>query len=279
MKKIETLFHGTTEFDYLISIIENGFYSSYADEFLFNRKSKILMVSFSNIPLIEARNQVDYGEYFIGLKRSWGIKNSLHPIAYTFQNSKFETDINKLIEESAIGQTLGLIDEFKQQGVNFELEGESLKAISKLIDQNLSRETLDIIKEIFGKIFVKIHGMSLYLKHFMVEDKKGNIRYAYNDREWRYIPDNLGTKLIFESDASGKAIPEYSEWNIDKPHFTKSPLKFELEDINYIVVKEVSEMEKTYQTLYNQFDKNKVRKNIENGSLIVLPLDNVLNDL
>ena len=56
-------------------------------------------------------------------------------------------------------------------------------------------------------------------------------------------------------------------------------IKFQLQDINYIVVKSSSEMEKTYETLYSQFDENEVRRSIQNGSLIVLPLENILSDL
>jgi hypothetical protein len=280
MKKIETLFHGTKKFEHLISIIENGFYSSYANEFLFQRKNKILMVSFSNIPLIEARNQVDYGEYFIGLKRAWGIENKLHPIAYTFEKSKFETDIHRLIEESAIGQSIELIDEHLKKGVEFQFVGESVESIVKLLNQNLQEITISTIKELFGNIFSKVHSISLYLKHFKVNDNDGNLRYAYNDREWRFIPENLGTKIIFESDASGRPIPEYQEWeNKDKPHFANSSLKFNLDDINYIIVKEPSEMKKAFETLYNKFEKDKVLSNVENGTLTVLPLENVLNDL
>ena len=109
MKQIDTLFHSTKEMEGLISIIQNGFYSSYSDEVIANRNMKVLMVSFSNIAILESKSQVNYGDYSIGLKRSWGIERKLHPVSYTYSDSIFEKGIDRLLRLSITGQMLPVI--------------------------------------------------------------------------------------------------------------------------------------------------------------------------
>lgn len=62
MKQLNTLFHSTDKISCLKSIITNGFNPTYSKEKIGDRDVLIAMVSFSNIPLIEARTQVDYGK-------------------------------------------------------------------------------------------------------------------------------------------------------------------------------------------------------------------------
>lgn len=282
LKKIDTLFHGTKKISQLISIIENGFYPSFADERFAQRNTKILMISFSNIPLIEARNQVNYGNYFIGLKRTWGIENKLHPVAYSYENSQYENDVNHLQMESAIGQTLMLLKEYKQQNIPMRFEGDSLQIISELITQNISEETLITLVKLFEKVFLKTNDMQLYLKHYSIIDKKGVERFSYNDREWRFIPNDLDAqKLIFETDASGKVknleYIKYSE--MKKPHFTSNALVFGIDDINYIIVKSNEEIRRVLKALEKRFAKEKVIENILTGKLTILSLDKIWSDL
>lgn len=279
MKKLETLFHGTSKLEFLQSIIENGFHPSYANEYLFERRLKILMVSFSNIPLIEARSQVNYGEYFIGLNRSWGIKNGLHPVAYTFSNSSHEINMNKLIEEAAIGQSLSSIKHYIDKGIQFELDGDSLKRVKKLLEYEVNDEIIDLLKEIFGNVFSKTLNLVMYFKHYKVTHRNKEI-YAYNDREWRYIPNGDIKKVIFEKDASGQELAQYSKWNgIDKPHFTDISLGFDLDDISYIVVKKKNEVSRITEALFDKFNKEETLKKITTGEITILPLEKILSDL
>lgn len=280
IKKIDTLFHGTEKLEHLISILENGFYSSYANEKIAGRNTKVLMVSFSNIPLIEARNQVNYGNYFIGLKRSWGITKKLHPVAYTYENSKYENDVYELMQTSAIGQTLPLLKEFNEEGIPFHLSGNFL-GLEKLTKQNLSDESLDSLKSFFEEVFSITIRMQLYLKHYIALDKNGNQRFSYNDREWRYIPTNIARPLIYEMDAAGKNHTlEYQEYsNKSKPHFKDNPLEFQIEDISYIVVKEKNDIPIIFKTLEQKFTFEIVNKKIVNGDLTILSMDKILHDL
>jgi hypothetical protein len=188
IKNVDTLFHGTKNLSSLLSIIKNGFYASYADEVFAKRKIKILMVSFSNIPLIEARNQVNYGDYLIGLKRSWGLNKRLHPVAYSYEESIYENNINYIEQEAAFGARTMQIKQIKNDVIGIEPNPDYFQYISRLAKQNLSLETTLTLENLFTNLYSKSNEMQLYYKHFSTNDKKGNLRFAYNDREWRYIP-------------------------------------------------------------------------------------------
>ncbi|MCK8521944.1 abortive infection system antitoxin AbiGi family protein [Aquimarina sp. D1M17] len=265
----------------MTSILCNGFYSSYADESIADRKTKIMMVSFSNVPLIESRNQVSYGDYFIGLKRDWGTKNGLHPVAYTYKGSDYERGVWDLMRESALGQTLHLLKEHGQNGVNFHFEGDPLKNLSELNFEQLTDNNIQALERIFEKTHSQMYDMILYLKPYIVTDSKGQERLAYNDREWRYIPRHVEKKIIYETDASGNEFnKEFAEWTKkSKPHYKENPLKFELNDINFIIAKEQNEIHIIYKILFEKYTKEKVIEQITNGQLIILSLDKVTSDL
>lgn len=80
-----SFFHYTNEAG-LVSILQNGFYGSYADEQFKDNKGKIChlyipMVSFCDIPLNYIET-ITYGKYAIGMNRVWGNNNGLSPILY-----------------------------------------------------------------------------------------------------------------------------------------------------------------------------------------------------
>lgn len=280
LKQLDTLFHGTKKYTDLSSIVKNGFYPSYATEPFAHRLTKILMVSFSNIPLMEARNQVSYGDYFIGLNRQWGIRNGLHPVAYSYMDSKYENDVSYLQHESAIGQTLSLLRSFNEKGLSLDFAGDALQLVGELSKQDISADTAAVLHKMFEGIYIKTNSMQLYLKHYIVKDKKGRERYAYNDREWRYIPES-SPKLIFEKDASGKVSnPDFMHYDtLQKPHLKTDPLTFEIQDINYIIVKHKSEVRKIINVLEKKFTKDALWESILSGNLSVLAMDKIWGDL
>lgn len=80
-----SFFHYTNEAG-LVSILQNGFYGSYADEQFKDNKGNIQhlyipMVSFCDIPLNYVET-IRYGNYAIGMSRKWGNNNELSPIQY-----------------------------------------------------------------------------------------------------------------------------------------------------------------------------------------------------
>lgn len=282
IKNVDTLFHGTKNLSSLLSIIKNGFYASYADEVFAKRKIKILMVSFSNIPLIEARKQVNYGDYLIGLKRSWGLNKRLHPVAYSYEESIYENNINYIEQEAAFGARTMQIKQIKNDVIGIEPNPDYFQYISRLAKQNLSLETTLTLENLFTNLYSKSNEMQLYYKHFSTYDKKGNLRFAYNDREWRYIPEiNDVIKLIFESTYQKDYYnPEYSKYSdLKKPHFKDNPLLFDLNDINYIVVKKKDDIKKVFKALNSKFSEKSVYENLVQGELSILSMDKIWNDL
>lgn len=198
-KKIDSLFHGTKNMNSLISIIKNGFYPSYANEFLGGHTYKIVMVSFSNIPLIEARNQVNYGDYFIGLKRSWGLRKKLQPVAYTYNDSKLENDVINLAQESLVGQAVMILKKAFKEKMVLEINGTTENLIAKeLMETEINDETIEKLASVFDNISNRIGNLKLYLKHYVVFDKNNNERFSFNDREWRYIPEEVEKKLLMK---------------------------------------------------------------------------------
>lgn len=80
-----SFFHYTSETG-LVSILQNGFYGSYADEQFKDNNGNIQhlyipMVSFCDIPLSYVET-ITYGNYAIGMSRIWGNNNGLSPILY-----------------------------------------------------------------------------------------------------------------------------------------------------------------------------------------------------
>lgn len=279
-KKIDSLFHGTKSINSLISIIENGFYPSYANEFLGGNNYKIVMVSFSNIPLIEARNQVNYGDYFIGLKRSWGLKNNLQPVAYTYNNSKLENDVINLAQESAVGKAVMIFKKAFKENMILDINGANEKLISKeLMEIEVNNETIEKLEGVFENFSNRIGNLKLYLKHYVVNDNNNNQRFAFNDREWRYIPEEVEKKIINEKNLK-KPNKDFIEFEKKKkPHFRTNTLSFELEDISFIIVKEQSEVKKIFNVLEKRYTTKRILSNITNGSLVILSMDNIWNDL
>ena len=87
----QSFFHYTKDVETLLSIIEKGFYASYANEQFKDNSGKlnhlyIPMISFCDIPLIHFHS-ITYGKYGIGVSRSWG-NGKLAPVMYYPLNKK-----------------------------------------------------------------------------------------------------------------------------------------------------------------------------------------------
>jgi len=280
IKTLDTLFHGTEELDVLQSIIEEGFLPSYADEKIGNRNMKVAMVSFSNIPLIEARSQVNYGHYFIGLSRDWGMKNKLHPVTYSYVKSDYEMSINSNLQETSAGSRIANFRKLAKSNIPIDFRGKPFERLSKIDLDKLDEHHSKVISEIFNSFFLQSIERLYYFKHYTVLDEEGNIKfYAYNDREWRYIPD-IKPKLIFESNVNDELNPEYQKWNeTPKPHFKDNPLSFKLDDINFVVTKNSAEIPTIVDTLNSKFTEEAISNRIKSGNLLVLSLEKIWNNL
>lgn len=88
-----SFFHYTREFETLVKILESGFMGSYANEQIPQKDGKIghvyiPMISFCDIPLSQIRHIVTYGEFAIGMSRTWGNSLPLCPVCYFPKNKE-----------------------------------------------------------------------------------------------------------------------------------------------------------------------------------------------
>lgn len=278
LKKLNTLFHSTTKMSVLKSIIKNGFAVSYAKEKIGDRNLLIAMVSFSNIPILESRSQVNYGHYSIGLKRTWGICNKLHPVTYTYKNSEKEIFLSKLIQDFALFQ---IAPELSTMKLNTKLFFENFSVnYVNLYESILKLGNAKEIEKYFGEIFSDLNDLQIYFKHYIDTNRKGKTVYCFNDREWRYVP-NLVPKIIFEKDASGQfEYDEYKKYStMKKPHLPNLVLNFELSDIEFIMVKKNSEIQGVVNELNRKFDKAKVQGAIMSGELSLFSFEKIHNSI
>jgi|SRR5581483_2601871 len=85
----DSLFHFTAKEDALIEILRGSFHPRYVEEADINGKLskndawRFAMVCFCDIPLSRIQQHtLTYGEYGLGMTKTWGIRKGLNPVAY-----------------------------------------------------------------------------------------------------------------------------------------------------------------------------------------------------
>jgi hypothetical protein len=152
-----SIIHYTDSYEKLESILKEGFAIKYCSEkLLLNPRVTSFaahpMVSFCDVPLSQAYNHFDaYGNYGIGLSKTWANKMKINPVIYIDKNSLF-------------GEVIG----------EFIIERRKTKS-------NLTVKQKQNILRI--KCYAKNY--SGYLKRKGIDDK--NYRF-YDEREWRLVP-------------------------------------------------------------------------------------------
>lgn len=98
-----SFFHFTNNFEAIKGIMQNGFNVTFCLEEVYSLQKKVLrigipMVSFCDVPLnfITANN---YGDFGIGMSRSWGIEHLLQPVMY-YPNNKECQSTQMIIDAS-----------------------------------------------------------------------------------------------------------------------------------------------------------------------------------
>ena len=167
-----TLFHFTREYETLISILKSKFYPRLCLEncllSITNMKWAVPMVCFCDIPLSNiAQHTQKYGNYAIGIKKSWAIEKGVSPILYVHEKSLIVKQCRNALEWSMDSNGMG--------------------------DQN-SEERLT-------KLISMFYMMKPYEGEESVAGQRHKIRY-YDEREWRYIPPISNGKNIFLTEES-----------------------------------------------------------------------------
>lgn len=215
-----TLFHFTSNIENVLSILQYGFRPHFCLEnlnFIFStdpymRKRLIHafpMVCFCDIPLSQTKNHMKtYGEYGIGLRKKWGIKNNISPVLYAHRESK----IIKITAEisSKVNKN------FKQNNIDEDFREDILTALIKIYS---------MIKPYKGKLWRN----GSYTK----------ILRFYNEREWRFVPSEGPFKKGMPQDIF---LNEAEREIYNKKLWKQEVLRFKPSDIKYLIVSKEEEI-------------------------------------
>lgn len=213
-----TIFHFTNKYCSIINILKSLYFKlSYAREHIdFGSETRdfaVPMVSFCDLRIKETLTHIEkYGNFGIGFSKEWAIKSGLNPVLYLTNNNEISEN---LMEDLKI-----LFKMLTRAGV---------------IDENCNSQELQKVYHRYLNIvrFVKNYEGSLH--------RKGNTRfYRFADEnEWRYVlPLDFEKLDLFIKPATSV---ESSEDKLKANEVIKEyNLKFSLDDIRYLIVKQDS---------------------------------------
>lgn len=221
------IFHFTKSSENLLSILKGKFYGSRCKEILNHGGEKVPlyvpMISFCDMQLNQyIKMKTIYGRYGIGLSRAWAIKNKLNPVLY-------------------IDKTSNLIDNFIKA---LNASQTTVAVAGTILASNKTPEGILVTQNLNDSVSYLIYSL-YHTKHY--EDdlvrKEGTINNYrfYDEREWRYIPEfDCAVCQLKMTEA------EYIAWrgpeDQPKPTLPEVELTFLAEDIEFILVKEDSEI-------------------------------------
>jgi len=207
-----TLYHFTNSAENIVGILENEFQSKYCLEDCsyagdVNLKLAFPMICFCDLPLSQIKNHLKtYGSYGIGMSKEWGIKNGLNPVLYVEKGSLLNQSLEAIIENIV--------------KMDFNDTG---------LEENIFLNIVNIVR------CMKAYKGDL----FRDGETKKNIRF-YDEREWRYIPDvsQFGGRMSLGKEEFQNSITRANE----NSKIKDVKLKFEPNDINYIIVSKKGEI-------------------------------------
>lgn len=213
-----TLFHFTQEFDTLIKILQSKFYPRLCLErglwYPGDKKWAIPMVCFCDIPLSSIADHTKrYGNYAIGIKKTWAIEQGVTPVLYVHDNSCFiEQGLNALIWSLELGE-----------------------------------KDADHLSERLAQVMSMFFMMKPYEGEQVINGHKKKVRF-YDEREWRYVPPIGGTRLNFLTHEDYKNTTKRIDLNSYNERYgvTINP-----DAINYIIVEKEDEIVPLMHELYS----------------------------
>lgn len=284
MISANTLFHFTPKFEFLKSILQHGVYVRYSLEDYGSleveteaKRIGIPMACFCDIPLSQIADHVEtYGEYSVGFSKSWGMKNGISPVIYTYSDS-YTSQVVKLISVHLnkvfdIGQnykpsepddiTTALVDLFSEL-FNAKKPARLNEKIQDKVLELISPELLHID----GKLSHLVRYMKPYQGHGFSNGNEISQKVFYNEREWRYVPSKskvLNENVAFKDSISEEVYLDPRKRRSMNMKIAKSlKLKFQPEDISYIIVSAEREIVPMIRfidnNLGNIFPMNKIK--------------------
>jgi hypothetical protein len=175
----------------------------------------------------------NYGEYGIGLKKEWGIRNNLSVVNYT----------NK---ESAKASGMRLITTI----------------YSKIIQSNLDHNDLAVFQNAYSLLLMLTKPYEGFKIDKNGRHNRNNIYRFYDEREWRYIPlvDKLRWSLSLK-DFNNDITKLLKEVKVEQSRYHEESslqLSFEIADIDYIFLKEENEVSKLESDLSRHYSDEEI---------------------
>lgn len=210
------LVHFTKQIDSLVGIIKDGFEVNLCEEkihFVEGLSPSLFyvpMVSFCDIPLSSVQEHTHhYGKYGIGLTKDWGIKKGISPVNYIIKKQKNHPNV-----------------------LSVSLNDTAAHLKKMIIDSGGKNQS-----------YLEMMRYLSYTKNYC--NDTGNPRYDedyiyYNEREWRYVPENHEDKQV---------LPWYYEKDAFKKLGVEMYLGFDSDDIRYIIVESESDILPIIETI------------------------------
>ena len=164
------------------------------------------MVCFCDLPLSNTGVHLSvYGDYGIGMTKTWAQRNGISPVLYVYDESSLLT---RLVEFHDFGDNWGLASEFSDK-----LKHKFFRILSliKPYEGNLWRPTGEV----------------------------PNLRF-YDEREWRFVPDLPASKNFFLNPDSCRDETRRAAANEEIGELIRVP--FEPSDVKYLIVRREEEI-------------------------------------
>lgn len=239
-----TLFHFTSKYDTLISILQSSLFPRLCLEkglwYPENKKWAIPMVCFCDIPLSNiAEHTQKYGNYAIGIKKTWAMEQGVSPILYVHDNSPL------------IGQGLDALN------WSLELSAKDPKHLNERLAQVMS-------------LFFMMKPYEGYQKR---DREIMKVRF-YDEREWRYIPPIVGPHLNFLTE---EKFNDKTQRDIINSFNEQYGVNFNPDVINYIIVEKEDEIVPLMHDLHS-IKGNFSYKSVELLCSRILSMDRIRED-
>lgn len=248
-----TLIHFTKNKENLKSILIENFKVGYCHEKTTiggkETFAYVPMVSFCDIPLSQIKDHISkYGEYGIGLTREWAVRNKLNPVLYIEQNSLFSQSF--------------------------------MNATHYFLSQAQQKKSTEFLDDNYFNALLALGEMRGYIKNYQANlDRKAEIIQDYrfaDEREWRFVPQtNDGKQVIMSKERYNSA-----DGVVDKQKLIDVfRLKFEPNDIKYVIIKEDSEIREFINHLRKAKEKNYSSDDIDRLTTRILTTEQIKQDI
>lgn len=276
-----TLFHFTYNKNSLLSILKNGLYVRYSlenFESLINDKAEIVfpMTCFCDIPLSHVRRHTNtYGKYAIGLSKSWGMKNQINPIIYTYPNSATTSILNEIFENI---ENFFDINEIELEKIKINKSVETLYWKFNDRENEFSKRVESLNSKLSHFIrYIKPYEGKFYRNGDYLENP---VRF-YDEREWRFTPSR---EFLFSKEMKDSYKSEYfldpkkrRALNIKLAKHIK--LTFEPNDVKFIIVERDKEIPDMIKKLDDIFGKTASSNDLKLLGTRLISLEQILENL